>query len=86
MAGAGRGAYISAMIDDLYSAKLLKLAANMPHIGRLPAPDASSEKVAKLCGSRVVVDHGADVGAPPCACHCASARAFSASLMAWKPR
>ena len=44
------------MIDDLYSAKLLKLAANMPHLGRLSAPDASSEKVAKLCGSRVVVD------------------------------
>ena len=44
------------MIDDLYSAKLLKLAANMPHLGRLPAPDASSEKVSKLCGSRVVVD------------------------------
>ena len=44
------------MIDDLYSAKLLKLAANMPHAGRLPAPDASSEKVSKLCGSRVTVD------------------------------
>ena len=44
------------MIDDLYSAKLLKLAANMPHAGRLAAPDASSEKVSKLCGSRVTVD------------------------------
>jgi NifU-like protein involved in Fe-S cluster formation len=44
------------MIDDLYSAKILKLAANMPHAGRLPAPDGSSEKVAKLCGSRIVVD------------------------------
>lgn len=44
------------MIDDLYSARLLKLAANMPRSGRLPAPDASVEKVAKLCGSRVVVD------------------------------
>jgi len=44
------------MIDDLYSAKLLKLAANMPRAGRLAAPDASVEKVAKLCGSRVVVD------------------------------
>lgn len=44
------------MIDDLYSAKLLKLAANMPRAGRLPQPDASVEKVAKLCGSRVVVD------------------------------
>lgn len=44
------------MIDDLYSAKILGLAANMPHSGRLAAPDASSEKVAKLCGSRVIVD------------------------------
>ena len=44
------------MIDDLYSAQLLKLAANLPHAGRLPAPDGSSEKVSKLCGSRVIVD------------------------------
>ena len=44
------------MIDDLYSTRLLALAANLPHAGRLAAPDASSEKVAKLCGSRVVVD------------------------------
>jgi len=44
------------MIDELYSAKLLKLAANLPRSGRLGAPDASAEKVAKLCGSRVVVD------------------------------
>src|ERR1700744_3578963 len=44
------------MIDDLYSAKLLALAANMPRIGRLAAPDASVEKIAKLCGSRGVVD------------------------------
>jgi NifU-like protein involved in Fe-S cluster formation len=44
------------MIDDLYSARLLKLAANLPRAGRLPQPDGTSEKVAKLCGSRVVVD------------------------------
>ena len=44
------------MIDDLYSAKLLRLAAEMPRAGRLSDPDASSEKVSKLCGSRVVVD------------------------------
>ena len=44
------------MIDDLYSAKVLKLAANLPHAGRLTAPHASAEKVSKLCGSRVVVD------------------------------
>ena len=44
------------MIDDLYSAKVLALAANMPRAGRLPAPQASAERVSKLCGSRVLVD------------------------------
>jgi len=44
------------MIDDLYSTRILTLAANLPHAGRLAAPDASAEKVAKLCGSRVVAD------------------------------
>ncbi len=44
------------MIDDLYSAKVLTLAANMPRAGRLTAPQGTSEKVSKLCGSRVVVD------------------------------
>lgn len=48
------------MIDDLYSARLLKLAANLPHAGRLAAPQGSSEKVSKLCGSRVVVDVAVD--------------------------
>jgi NifU-like protein involved in Fe-S cluster formation len=50
------GADLRRMIDDIYSAKLLALAANMPRTGRLAAPDASVEKVSKLCGSRVVVD------------------------------
>lgn len=44
------------MIDDLYSAKLLRLAAEMPLAGRLADPDGTSEKVSKLCGSRIVVD------------------------------
>ena len=44
------------MIDDLYSAQVLKLAANLPRSGRLAHPDASAEKVSKLCGSRVIVD------------------------------
>lgn len=48
------------MIDDLYSARILAAAANMPRAGRLAAPDASSEKVAKLCGSRIVVDVAMD--------------------------
>ena len=49
------------MIDALYSTRILTLAANLPHSGRLPAPADSArfgtgEKVAKLCGSRAVVD------------------------------
>ncbi len=44
------------MIDELYSARLLRLAAETPHLGRLTDPHGSSEKVSKLCGSRVVVD------------------------------
>jgi NifU-like protein involved in Fe-S cluster formation len=44
------------MIDDLYSANILRLAANLPRAGRLASPDASAEKVAKLCGSRITVD------------------------------
>ncbi len=48
------------MIDDLYSARILRLAAEMPHAGRLAAPDGTGERVAKLCGSRAVIDVGLD--------------------------
>ena len=48
------------MIDDLYSARILKLAANMPGAGRLDAPQGSAERVARLCGSRVTVDIALD--------------------------
>ncbi|MDP8916842.1 MAG: iron-sulfur cluster assembly scaffold protein [Pseudomonadota bacterium] len=44
------------MIDDLYSDRILRLAANMPRAGRLNAPHGSAERSAKLCGSRIVVD------------------------------
>jgi len=44
------------MIDELYSARILTLAANLPHSGRLPAPQGTGERVAKLCGSKAVVD------------------------------
>jgi NifU-like protein involved in Fe-S cluster formation len=44
------------MIDALYSSKILTLVANIPRTGRLIAPDASAEKTAKLCGSRITVD------------------------------
>jgi NifU-like protein involved in Fe-S cluster formation len=52
----GRSPDLEAMIDDLYSAKVLALAANLPRLGRLADAQGSSEKVAKLCGSRVIVD------------------------------
>jgi NifU-like protein involved in Fe-S cluster formation len=48
------------MIDELYSSRILALAANMPRAGRLVAPDASSEKTAKLCGSKIIVDVAVD--------------------------
>lgn len=44
------------MIDELYSARILKLAANLPHSGRLTAPQGTGERVAKLCGSKAIVD------------------------------
>jgi NifU-like protein involved in Fe-S cluster formation len=44
------------MIDDLYSTRILTLAANLPHAGRLAAPEGTGERVAKLCGSRATVD------------------------------
>src|SRR6056297_299195 len=40
----------------LYSAKILELAADMPHAGRLEAPDATAKRRAPLCGSNVTVD------------------------------
>jgi NifU-like protein involved in Fe-S cluster formation len=44
------------MIDELYSARILRLAANLPHSGRLAAAEGTGERVAKLCGSKAIVD------------------------------
>ena len=40
----------------LYSGRILELAADIPHLGRLEAPDASVRKRSPLCGSTVAVD------------------------------
>jgi len=40
----------------LYNRDILRLAASIPHLGRLAAPQATSEKRSPVCGSRVVVD------------------------------
>jgi NifU-like protein involved in Fe-S cluster formation len=44
------------MLDDVYNRKILELAANIPHIGRLPAPQASASAHSRLCGSSVAID------------------------------
>ena len=44
------------MLDDIYNAKILELAGNIPRIGRLAEPDASSRQHSRLCGSTVTVD------------------------------
>jgi NifU-like protein involved in Fe-S cluster formation len=40
----------------LYSTRILALTADIPHVGRLEAPQASVRKRSPLCGSTVTVD------------------------------
>ncbi|MEX0364751.1 MAG: iron-sulfur cluster assembly scaffold protein [Ruegeria sp.] len=40
----------------LYSARILALAADIPHLDRLEAPHATVKKRSPLCGSTVTVD------------------------------
>lgn len=40
----------------LYSARILGLAADIPHLGRLPAPQGSARRRSPLCGSTVTAD------------------------------
>ncbi|MES0861341.1 iron-sulfur cluster assembly scaffold protein [Ruegeria sp. SCPT10] len=40
----------------LYSARILALAADIPHLERLDNPDATVKKRSPLCGSTVTVD------------------------------
>jgi len=44
------------MLNDVYNAKILDLAGNIPRLGRLKDPDASATAHSKLCGSTVTVD------------------------------
>lgn len=43
-------------MDDLYHPRILELAADMPHVGRLDAPDGVATKVSRVCGSVVTVE------------------------------
>jgi NifU-like protein involved in Fe-S cluster formation len=53
----GRGsAYIVPVTATLYNRDILRLAASIPHLGRLEQPQASAERRSPVCGSRVTVD------------------------------
>jgi NifU-like protein involved in Fe-S cluster formation len=73
------------MLNDVYNARILELAGNIPRLGRLPAPDASATAHSKLCGSTVTVDLKTDHGEVTDFAHdvkaCALGQA-SSSLMA----
>lgn len=43
-------------LTDLYSDRIIEIAANQPRPGRLAAPQASARKVARVCGSVIEVD------------------------------
>ena len=44
------------MLNDIYNARILTLAAEIPRIGRLASPDATATAHSRLCGSTVTVD------------------------------
>jgi NifU-like protein involved in Fe-S cluster formation len=44
------------MLNDVYNRQILAFAADIPRLGRLPAPDGTAVAHSKLCGSKVTVD------------------------------
>jgi NifU-like protein involved in Fe-S cluster formation len=44
------------MLNEIYNKRILELAADIPRLGRLSAPDGSATAHSKLCGSTVTVD------------------------------
>ncbi|MDO9524796.1 MAG: iron-sulfur cluster assembly scaffold protein [Gemmobacter sp.] len=46
----------------LYSGRILALAADIPHLGRLPTPEGTARKRSPLCGSTVTADVVLDQG------------------------
>ena len=73
------------MLDEIYNRRVLELAADIPRLGRLAAPDASAKAHSRLCGSTVIVDLSLDDGVVSDFAHdvraCALGQA-SSSLMA----
>jgi NifU-like protein involved in Fe-S cluster formation len=48
------------MLNEIYNKRILELAANIPRLGRLSAPQGSATAHSKLCGSTVTVDLAMD--------------------------
>ena len=73
------------MLDEIYSKRVLELAADIPRLGRLPRPQATAKAHSRLCGSTVTVDLSMDNGVVSDFAHdvraCALGQA-SSSLMA----
>lgn len=44
------------MLNDIYTRQILTLAADIPRLGRLAAPDATATAHSRLCGSTITVD------------------------------
>ncbi len=44
------------MDAPLYNARILRLAASIPHADRLKAPQATARRTSQVCGSRVTAD------------------------------
>ena len=76
-------------MSDIYTHDLLELAADIPHIGRLPDPDGHAQKVSRICGSELTLDlkladgRIADLGleVKACALGQASASVFARSAV-----
>src|SRR5262245_10359319 len=52
----GRSEKAMTLPEDIYSQRILELAAALPRTARLPEPEATATAHSKLCGSRVTVD------------------------------
>lgn len=80
-------------LSDLYSSKILDIAANAPRMPRLARPDASARRTSRVCGSTIEVDlalrdgviaaYGQDVSA--CALGQTSAAIVAAHILGTTP-
>lgn len=72
-------------LTEIYSDRIIEIAANLPETERLVAPDASARKVSRVCGSVVEVDLALEDGKVSAYAHDVSACALgqtAASIVA----